>query len=125
MVYDIFINEDIKGLNAGIIGLGKIGSRVAELSKGLNMNVFYYNTTKKQTSFKQFELIELFEKSDVIFNTIATPPEIKGLITKELISKLNKKAVIVSTSNTTVFEDEHFRSSRKENLGGCLICFIN
>jgi lactate dehydrogenase-like 2-hydroxyacid dehydrogenase len=41
MDYDKFLNREAKGLKVGIIGLGKIGSRVASLCKGLEMDVYY------------------------------------------------------------------------------------
>jgi len=119
MDYDNFLNEEANGLTAGIVGLGKIGYRVAELCNGLGMNVCYWNRSKKKTSFKAETLENLFAKSDVIFNTLATPPELKGFLNKDLISKLKKTSVIVSTSDVHVF-DEDFVVKQVENgkLGG-------
>jgi len=119
MNYDNFINGELKGLNAGIIGLGKIGSRVAELCRGLGMNVSYWNRSKKKSPYKGVSLKELFEKSDVIFSTVATSPELKGFVNKDLISKLNKKAIIVSTSDTHILDvDFILKQVEKGNLGG-------
>lgn len=119
MDYDNFTNEEVKGLNVGIIGLGKIGSRVAELCRGLGMNVSYWNRSKKKSPFKSLKLEELFNKSDVIFSTIATSPELKGFIGSKLISKLNKKAIIISTSDTHILDVDFILKQVKEGkLGG-------
>ena len=119
MDYDNFTNEEAKGLKAGIVGLGKIGTRVAELCRGLGMEVYYWNRSNRNIPFKSISLEELFSKADVIFNTIATAPELKGFLNKNLISRLNNKAVIVSTSDTHVFDvDLIFKQVEKNKLGG-------
>jgi len=119
MDYDYFLNEEFKGLNVGIIGLGRIGTRVAELCKGLGLNVRYWNRSKKESSYKPIPLDELFAKSDIIFNTIATPPELKGFINKKLLSTLKKTAIIVSTSDVHVLEEAFILNQvAKGKLGG-------
>lgn len=119
MDYDNFLNEEFKDLNVGILGLGRIGSRLAELCKGLGLNVSYWNRTKKKTVYKTKSLNQLFKESDVIFNTLATPPELKGFINKKLLSKLKRTAIIVSTSDTHIFDKDFILDQvAKNNLGG-------
>lgn len=119
MDYDRFLNQEVKGLTAGIIGLGNIGTRVAELCKGIEMNVCYWNRSKKNVPYQAASLEELFDKADVVFNTIATLPELKGFINKDLLSCLKKTAIIISTSDTHVFDEEFILNRvRKGNLGG-------
>lgn len=119
MNYDEFLNEEATGLTAGIVGMGKIGTRVAELCQGLGMNVCYWNRTNKQTPFKAETLEGLFAKADVVFNTLATPPELKFFLNKDLLATLKESAIIVSTSDIHVF-DEAFLISQVEKgkLGG-------
>lgn len=119
MNYDNFLNEEAAGLSAGILGLGRIGTRVAELCQGIGMDICYWNRSKKDTPFESVSLEELFEKSDVIFSTIATSPELKGFINKDLLSKLKKTAIIVSTSDIHVFDEEFILEQvEKGDLGG-------
>lgn len=119
MDYDNFLNEEIKGSTAGILGLGRIGSRTAELCKGLGLDVIYWNRSKKVSDYAQVSLEELFEKSDVVFNTLATSPELKGMANKNLLSKLKENAIIVSSSDIHLF-DEKYILEQVENgkLGG-------
>lgn len=119
MDYDRFLNKEVKGLTAGIVGLGQIGTRVAELCHGLGMRVCYWNRSKKKVPFKSVSLERLFEKADVIFTTIATPPELTGFINKKLISKMKKTAIIISTSDTHIFVERFILNQvAKGNLGG-------
>lgn len=119
MDYDSFLNDEMKGLTAGIIGLGSIGTRVAELCQGLGMKVCYWNRSQKINSFEAVELADLFNKADVVFNTIATPPELTGFINQDLLAKLKTSALVISTSNTSVL-DENFIIDQVKNgrLGG-------
>ncbi|MDP1721834.1 MAG: NAD(P)-dependent oxidoreductase [Candidatus Gottesmanbacteria bacterium] len=107
MDYDNYLNKEAVGLTAGIIGLGRIGERVAELCKGLGLDVYYWNRTKKNTLFKAVSLEKLFDVADIIFSTLATPPELKGSIHQKLLSQLKETAIIVSTSDTHVFDEKY------------------
>lgn len=119
MDYDNFLNYEAAGLTVGIIGLGRIGNRTAELCRGLGMKVCYWNRTKKASDFESVTLDDLFNKSDVVFNTLATPPELKGFINSDLLSKLKNTAVIVSSSDVHVFDEEYVLNKvSKGELGG-------
>ncbi len=119
MNYDHFLNEETTGLTAGILGLGRIGQRVAEICKAIGMKVIYWNRSKKISSFQSTDLGNFFEKSDVVFNTLATAPEIKGFINKKFLSRLKPSALIVSTSDTHIFDESFIiKQVEKEKLGG-------
>ena len=45
--WDKHLGYEIKGKSMGIIGLGDIGSRVAELGKGMGMDVCYWSRKSK------------------------------------------------------------------------------
>lgn len=120
MNYDYFLNDEAYGLTAGVLGLGRIGSRVAELCKKIGMNVIFWNRSKKQSSFRSVSLDNLFEKADVVFNNIAVSPEIKGFINKKLISKLKPTSLIISTSDPFLFDESFIiEQVEKGKLGGC------
>lgn len=119
MDYDNFTNEEVKGKTAGIVGLGKIGQRVGELCRGMGMNVIYWNRSKKASSFKSASLGRLFSESDVIFNTIATAPELTGFLNKKLLLNLKPTTIICSTSDTHIFDTDFiFNQVKNKKLGG-------
>lgn len=119
MNYDHFLNEETSGLTVGILGLGRIGQRVAEICQAMGMKVIYWNRSKKISPFQSADLNIFFEKSDIVFNTLATTPEIKGFINKKLLSKLKSSALIISTSDTHIFDEDFIiKQVEKEKLGG-------
>lgn len=119
MDYDNWLNNEAKGLTAGIIGLGKIGNRVAELCAGNNMKVVYWNRSKKDVPYSSVSLETLFDKTDVVFNTVASPPDLKGFINKVLLSRLKSTAIIISTSDTHTLDKEFILDQvAKNRLGG-------
>jgi lactate dehydrogenase-like 2-hydroxyacid dehydrogenase len=83
------------------------------------MYVIYWNRSKRNNSFKQVSLDKLFSNSDVIFNTIATAPELKGFLNKKLLSKFNSTAIVCSTSDTHVLDTDFiFKQIKNNKLGG-------
>ncbi|KKP87280.1 MAG: D-isomer specific 2-hydroxyacid dehydrogenase [Candidatus Roizmanbacteria bacterium GW2011_GWA2_35_8] len=119
MDYDNFPNEETTGLTAGILGLGKIGKRIAEVCKAMGMKVVYWNRSKKEAPFEPLDIDSFFGKTDVVFNTLATSPELRGFINKKLISKLKPSSLIISTSDTHIFDEPFILEQvEKGKLGG-------
>lgn len=119
MDYDKFQNDEAAGKVAGILGLGTIGSRVAQLCKNLGMKVIYWDRKKKISPYTSVSTTKLFEESDVVFNTLAGAPELKGFIDKKLLSLLKPTSIIVNTSPSLIFDTDFiFSHVEKNKLGG-------
>ena len=60
--------HDLNGKTWGIIGLGAIGRRVADIAKMFGCHVIYYSTTGKnnQPGYERVEFDELLAKSDIV-----------------------------------------------------------
>ena len=86
----------LKGRIAGIIGLGHIGSAIAERCKGLGMNVVYWTKSNKDSQYSKVELDDLFQTADVIFPTMALNDETKKIITDSHIKSMKKSAILIS-----------------------------
>lgn len=86
---------ELKGKVAGIIGLGNIGSAIAERCQGLGMEVVYYSRSPKKASYKAVSLEELLKTADVVFPTMTKNAETHKLVTKEMTQQLKPQAIIV------------------------------
>ncbi len=93
------LTTEIRNKTVGIIGLGHIGLRIAEICSGLGMNVIYWNRKEKSVPYKYVDLDPLFSDSDFIIPTFVTNEETKKLITDDLINKMNNNALINIVNN--------------------------
>ena len=88
------LNTEIRGKTVGIIGLGTIGTRIAELCSNLGMKVIYWSKNKKENSYQRVEVDEIFKKADYIIPTFATNDETRKLITDERIEMMRGNNLI-------------------------------
>ena len=88
------LNAEIKGKTVGIIGLGTIGTRVAELCDNLGMNVIYWSKSKKENNYKKVEIDEIFKNADYIIPSFATNDETRKIITDDRIKMMEGNSLI-------------------------------
>lgn len=88
------LNTEIKGKTVGIIGLGTIGTRVAELCENLGMKVIYWSKNQKDNNYKRVEIDDIFKNADYIIPTFATNNETRKIITDERIRMMNGNSLI-------------------------------
>lgn len=112
------LTTEIKNKTAGIIGLGTIGSKVADMCNSLGMNVIYWNRSEKDNNYKKVSLDTIFTEADFIFPTFATNEETKKLITDELINKMNGNALVNVVNNPRELynHDLLLRRAEKEEI---------
>ena len=88
------LNTEIRGKTVGIIGLGTIGTRIAELCSNLGMKVIYWSKNQKENTYERVEIDDIFKKADFIIPTFATNDETRKLITDERIEMMNGNNLI-------------------------------
>jgi glycerate dehydrogenase len=109
---------ELKGKTVGIVGLGTIGSAIAERAQGLGMNVVYWSKSPKGSTYKYTELSDLFSTADVIFPTMAINEESKKLITPELLASIKPSALFVSVVHDLFDEQVVLDMVKNGNLFG-------
>lgn len=87
---------ELRGKTAGVIGLGDIGTAIAENCQGLGMKVQYWSKNTKDERFHTVDLATLMKTSDLILPAVAQNEETKGLITDEMLSSMKANAIFVS-----------------------------
>jgi D-3-phosphoglycerate dehydrogenase len=117
--YSKYINTELSGKTLGIIGVGRIGSKVAKLAKAFGMNILGNDIKpklKKKYPFIKFVSLEkIISLSDIL--TIHTPLDSSThyIIYKRNISKLKKNAILINTSRGGVVEEAALIASLKSN----------
>ena len=96
------VYHEIAGMTWGIVGAGKIGSRVADVAKAFGCRVL---TCRRHPDGQSVDLDTLLRESDII--TIHTPltPETRGMIGREAISRTKEGVVIVNMARGAVTDE--------------------
>jgi lactate dehydrogenase-like 2-hydroxyacid dehydrogenase len=109
------LQTQVEGKKAGILGLGSIGTKIAELLKELGMEVSYWSRKSRNSKFKYEELEDIFATCDFIFPAYAVNGQTKLIITDELLDSMKKSASIISIVGTEVFNLNTLLNKVKNN----------
>ena len=111
---------ELHGKTWGIIGLGNIGRRVAQVAKAFGCQVLYYSTSGKNdnSEFQRVELEELLEKSDILSIHAPLNENTRGLICKDTLSKMKKSAVLLNLGRGGIVVDEDLTRALEQNVIG-------
>lgn len=105
--YGQHLGQNIARRQMGIIGLGSIGTKIAEFGKGLGMNVCYWSRASKDERFEYKELDDLLVTSDYIFVAVADNSETKNFLSKEMVDKAKKGACIISVTGNVAWDFDY------------------
>ncbi|OGN07660.1 MAG: hypothetical protein A3B86_02375 [Candidatus Yanofskybacteria bacterium RIFCSPHIGHO2_02_FULL_38_22b] len=110
----------LKGKRAGVIGLGRIGKKMAEVCQGIGMEVVYWSRKSRDDRFRKVELDELFETADVIMPALVENSETKQIITKKLLDSVKSTAILIGIGRVKVLWDEDYILNKvnKEEIAG-------
>ena len=108
---DYLIGKQLTGARLGILGMGRIGQRIAKIAKSLGMIVHYHNRSKlsadkENGSIYHDNLKSLMEVSDVLSVCCPASKETINLINKETLEYLPKGAVVTNVARGDIVDDE-------------------
>ena len=108
---DYLIGKQLTGARLGILGMGRIGQKIANIAKSLGMVVHYHNRSKlssekEQGSIYHDNLKSLMEVSDVLSVCCPASKETINLINKETLEYLPKGAVVTNVARGDIVDDE-------------------
>lgn len=111
---------ELEGKTMGIIGLGNIGQKVADVAGAFGMNVIGQSRRQSdQTHRKNFRwagLHELLSESDVVSIHCPLFPETQGLINKETLKLMKSSAFFLNTSRGPLMVDQDLADALNEGI---------
>ena len=97
---NIFLGINMTGKTLGIIGLGRIGTMVAERAKGWNMRVLYNKRSRDEEAEGKYgvefaEFDNLLAESDFVTLHVPLTDETTHMINKDSLGKMKKGALLI------------------------------
>jgi len=107
-----FKGSELKGKRLGILGLGAIGSMVAEMGLQLGMQVQGYDPTlsiesawRLSSQVQKMDNIQaLFSKSDIVTLHVPALPETQNLINSDVLRFARKNAILLNFARAEIVD---------------------
>jgi lactate dehydrogenase-like 2-hydroxyacid dehydrogenase len=108
---DYLIGKQLTGARLGILGMGRIGQKIAKVAKSLGMIIHYHNRSKlsedkEDGATYHDNLKDLLSVSDVLSVCCPASKETVDMINKDTIEYLPKGAIVTNVARGDIIEDE-------------------
>ena len=108
---DYLIGKQLTGSRLGILGMGRIGQKIAKVAKSLGMIIHYHNRSKlnedkEQGATYHDSLKGLLTVSDVLSICCPASKETIDMINKETIEYLPKGAIVTNVARGDIVDDD-------------------
>jgi lactate dehydrogenase-like 2-hydroxyacid dehydrogenase len=129
----LMLGGDFKDKTLGILGLGRIGSAVAErMHRGFGVKVLYYDVRRnpafeKNVKAKRVSVLQLMKNSDYVSVHVPLLPSTRHLVGAKELKMMKKTAYLINTSRGPVIDESALVSAlrRKQFAGAALDVFEN
>ncbi len=106
------LGTELHGKTLGIIGMGRIGSRVGQLAKALGMEIVGYDPLipaeeiERRGAKPLQTLDELYTVADVITLHVPLTPQTRGMIGKEAFGKMKRGVIVLCAARGGVIDED-------------------
>ncbi|MCX7297694.1 MAG: D-2-hydroxyacid dehydrogenase family protein [Hyphomicrobiales bacterium] len=118
------IGLDLEGLTLGIVGLGKLGQRVAGVGKAFGMKVLAWSQNltpekAKEAGVDYASREDLFAKSDFVSIHYQLSDRSRGLITAADLGRMKKTAYLINTARAPIVDQAALlKALQDKNIAG-------
>jgi len=108
-LWQVTIGRDLEGLTLGIVGLGKLGQRVASVGKAFGMKVIAWSQNltaekAKEAGVEYASKEALFANADFVSIHYLLSDRSRGLITADDIGRMKKSAYLINTARAPIVD---------------------
>lgn len=121
-----FVGHELKGQTMGIIGFGRIGSRVGELANAFGMRVLAYDPFLSEEDCtakggQKMELNDMLGQSDCVVVTMPLTEETRNIISYDAIAAMKKGTILVNVARGGLMDEnavaDGIRSGKLRGVG--------
>ena len=104
------IGLDLEGMTLALLGLGKLGTRMAEIGRAFKMDVIAWSEnltaeTCKQAGVEHVGRDDLFRRADFLSIHVQLSPRTRGLIGATALSLMKPSAFLINTSRGPIVDE--------------------
>lgn len=114
------MGRELKGKVLGIVGLGRIGKRIAEIARTLGMSVLFYDVIAippevvASLGARVVSLDEVFSSADFITLHVPMTPQTAHMVNAARLAQMKKTAYLVNTSRGGVIDEGALADALRE-----------
>jgi phosphoglycerate dehydrogenase-like enzyme len=110
-LWQTFPGIEIEGRTLGIVGLGKLGSKIAGLAKAFGMKVIAWSPNltperAKEVGVGYASKEELFSTADIITIHVVLSQRSRGLVSRDDLARMKPSAYLVNTSRGPIVDEQ-------------------
>ncbi|MFN3698498.1 MAG: NAD(P)-dependent oxidoreductase [Pseudobdellovibrio sp.] len=108
---NLFSGRELQGLNYGLVGLGRIGQKVARFAQAFGMNVIVFDPYQQDSVFTRLNLQrssyeEVLKQSQILSFHVPSTSETKNMLNRSHFEYTNPDLIVINTSRGTVINEE-------------------
>ena len=111
--YTQFMGRQVKDLNIGIVGYGRLGKMMDKFCKAFDANTYIYDP---YVEIPQTSLKDMFKICDVVSLHVHVTPETIGIINKDLFANNDNNPYIINTSRGEIVNEDDIVKGLKEGM---------
>ncbi len=115
----LFLGKTLDGATVGIVGMGRIGQRFAEMLKGFNVNIVYFSRSKKDLPYRFVDFETLLKESDFISLHLPLTKKSKHMFTEKEFEKMKKGVVFINTARGAIVKEKDLVKAIKKGIVSC------
>ncbi len=107
--WQVTVGQDLEGLTLGVLGLGKLGQRVAAIGKAFGMKVIAWSQNLTPEKAKEggatyVSKEELLRQADILSIHVVLSDRSRGLIGANDLSLMKKTAYLINTARAPIVD---------------------
>src|SRR6478735_3827969 len=105
-----FVGLEIEGRTLGVVGLGKLGSKVASLAKAFGMNVIAWSPNLTPEKCKEAGVAyatkeELFANADIVTIHVVLSQRSRGLVGADDLARMKPTSYLINTARGPIVDE--------------------
>lgn len=115
-----FFGRELNGKTLGVVGLGRIGSKIAEIAQKFGMRVlandpYVGEEVMKKLGVKPVGLGALLKESEVIVICVALTPETENMVSSKEFKQMHRKPILINIARGKVVDEQALLEALNKN----------